>query len=964
MTLKTKLIFIIVLCIGLSACVSKKPKGDISKTKRFWHNTTSLYNGYFNAREIMELTLLKMEEQSQDNYTQILPIYHYQKISDSKTFAQDLDKAIEKVARVNSLHGPSYWIDDCYVLMGQAQYLKRDFESAEETFEFFKEEFEADNIYSSLYTKKAGKGLSKAQKKKERKLEEKARDAERKEKEKIRKEEKKARDKARKEAQKAKEKEKKEREKAKKRGERLPIKDKTIEDKSENSVVETKEKEEKIEDKKEKEDYKKGLFGHAPAYYEGMLWLAKTYIERERFSAAEAILRRIDQTEVLAKEDQRELASVYADLNLKKGDYNESIKQLDLAIDLAKTRKRKARLTYIKAQVYEELNQMTSALAEYDRVKSYSPNFEMEFNADLNKIRLNQTTGSLTSDRAIKNLDKMFKQEKYSFYHADIFNAIGEIKKQTGDLEGATYAFQQSIKRNDSNLPLKIETYYKLAEMFYDAEAYAQAKYYYDSTTMVMTKSDKRFEESKKLSENLTLIAQNIEVIEGEKANLAMGNMSKEELRALAVSRILEKNKNGTPGEAIANNAISIPSGGSRLNVSNFFAYNPITLNKGIDEFKRKWGDRQLADNWRNSSTATNFGDNEKESFSESDITEKQIQDELKTIPQSKIQQDLAKLKIQEAMFDLGKLYREKLNNSEKSLLVHEELYTDYPDFKQEEELLFYMYLASKDLGKNAKANKYKKLLADKYPNSKFSLILSQPGYAEKIQENTDNVEKFYEDTYSLFELSKHKGVIQRSEKALELYPAEKEYQPKFALLSAMSKGKVQDKKEYIVALSTLVKKYPGTKEQVRASEILRFLKGDEDAFNPAIADEAANAFVRDSSNLHYGLIVFYKVNDEKVTAIKKDITDYHKKYNKLDRLSMSNITLNEENESELILIRKFDDEETAMKYYSGISAKRREYIKQRGISFEHFILTQSNYREVIKKRSVSEYRSFFEKNY
>lgn len=969
------------MCIGLSACVSNKKKGDISNSKRFYHNTTALYNGYFNAREIVELTLLTMEEESQDNYTQILPIYDYQKIGDAKGFAKDLDRAIEKVARVSSLHGPSYWVDDCYVLMGKAQYLKKDFESAEETFEFFKEEFEADNIYSSLYKKKAGKGSTSAQRKKERNLEKKAREAEKKEREAEKKDEKKDREKERKEKEKAKKAEKKAREKARKdrakarkKGERIPgpAKAEELKKEAENAEVVKKEIKEESEneeneekEKKEKEDLKKGFLGHSPAFYEGMLWLSKTYIERERFSAAEAILRRIDETDVLAKEDQIELASVYADLNIKKGNYDEALTQLELAIDLARKRKRKARLSYIKAQVFEEISQVNNALAEYERAKSFNPNFEMAFNADLNKIRLNQETGSATAKKSIKMLDKMFKQEKYNFYHADIFNAIGEIKKSTGDLDGATYAFQQSIKNNDSNLPLKIEAYYKLAEMYYDAEKYAQAKYYYDSTTMVMTKTDPRFNNAEKLSENLTLIAQNIEVIDGEKEKLVMANMSKEELRALAIERIIEKNKNASPkekGNGIS--SVSSTKGGNRLNISNFFAYNPVALNRGINEFQNKWGDRELKDNWRNSSSSNNFEEDDTETFDESDITEKQIQDELRSIPQSKIQKDLANLNIQEAMFELGKLYREKLENNEKALVVHEELYNTYPNFKEEEQLLFYLYLSSKDLGKMAKAKKYKKLLADKYPDSEYSRILNEPGYVEKRLESEESIDKYYDKTYALFEKGKYGQVVKRANKVDELFPDDKELAPKFSLISAMSKGKTQNKNAYIVALSDLVKNYPNTKEQIRANEILRFLKGDEDAFNPAIAEEVSNAFKRDSSNLHYGLIVMYKLDDKAIGKVKSDINAYHKVYNKLDRLSMSNIILNEENESKIILIRKFDSEEKAMAYYDGISNKKAEYIKQKNVSFEYFILTQNNYREVIKKKSVAEYRNFFEANY
>ena len=42
---------------------------------------------------------------------------------------------------VVSLHRVSDWTDDCYLLMGKAQYLKKDYESSMETLEFLADEY-------------------------------------------------------------------------------------------------------------------------------------------------------------------------------------------------------------------------------------------------------------------------------------------------------------------------------------------------------------------------------------------------------------------------------------------------------------------------------------------------------------------------------------------------------------------------------------------------------------------------------------------------------------------------------------------------------------------------------------------------------------------------------------------------------------------------------------------------------
>ncbi len=979
------------MSVLVSSCVATKKKGDISKAKQFWHNTTALYNGYFNAREILQLTELAMAEESQDNYTALLPLYDYQITPDAAPYHEDLDKAIEKVARVSALHGPSYWIDDCYVLMGQAQYMKRDYESAEETLEFFKEEFTADNPYSTFYKKQQGTKKTSAQRKREREIEQrqreeerqikdKAREDEKKERDKLKKDEKKARDKAKKEEQKARDKERKARAKAKKKGQRYvpPVKAQETIDKEraeaqkkalkdtkeqiEEEAEEEDEEEEGDDEKKEDKDQKDKAFNHEPAYYDGLLWLAKTYIERERFSAAEATLRRVANVESVQKSTRNSMSLIYADLYIKKGDYTEAISNLDNAIEGEKKKKRRARYSYIKGQLYERMGMNSEALASYEQCKSFNPDFVMEFNADLNRIRLDQSSGLASSDKSVDKLLKMLKEEKYDFYHSDIYFAIAEIKRNEGNLEEAKYAYQNSVRNNLDNLPLKIESYYRLANMFFDAEEYATAKYYYDSTTMVMPKTDIRYADADNLAKNLSQIAKNIEIINAEEEGLRLASLSDKELRKVAIDRIKEQNIPISRGDNNSG-AVSIPKSNYRLNVSSFFAYNPVSIQKGIDDFNRIWGDVELKDNWRTSSGGSFEITEEEDAFDEDDISDEMIAEVLKDIPSSKVQKDLSKKKIQDAKFELGRLYREKLENLEKGVEEHEDLYSNYNNFYKEEELLFYLYLSNKDLGRMRKAKQYKKDLSEKYPDSEYLKILDDPGYAERLLSNEGSIESFYDKVYSQFNNDNHEKVLKMIGTVEEKYPEETSYKSKFALLEAMSIGSTRGKDEYMIALDDMVKKYPSADETIRAKEILRFLKGDDAAFDPVLFTEGAQSFEKEEDKLHYGMVVVYKLDDFKTNEVKEDINKYIKKHHNLDRLSLSNIGLNRDLDSQIILIRKFENEESAMDFYDGVLAKDAEFI-QEDINYDFLMVTQNNYREIIKKRSIKEYLQFFEQNY
>jgi len=190
-----------VLCLLISSCATQKSKEDPSKVGKFYHDVTSKYNGYFNASELLEASMASLSEQHQDNYNKILSVYKYTAVDDAKSVASDMDNAIKKVGVVASLHPASHWKDDCYLLMGQAQFVKKDYESAEETLEFMVDEYDPKNAGKKRRKKKTKK--SKKEKKKEVAQKKKEREKTKKEKKKELEDKRKEREKARKERIKA-----------------------------------------------------------------------------------------------------------------------------------------------------------------------------------------------------------------------------------------------------------------------------------------------------------------------------------------------------------------------------------------------------------------------------------------------------------------------------------------------------------------------------------------------------------------------------------------------------------------------------------------------------------------------------------------------------------------------------------------------------------------------------------------
>ncbi len=156
----------------------------------------------------------------------------------------------------------------------------------------------------------------------------------------------------------------------------------------------------------------------------------------------------------------------------------------------------------------------------------------------------------------------------------------------------------------------------------------------------------------------------------------------------------------------------------------------------------------------------------------------------------------------------------------------------------------------------------------------------------------------------------------------------------------------------------------PTITEETKAKEILRFLKGDKDAFVEVTnLTENSAKFTAEDNVLHFITIQLYNPSSKDEQNIKLSISDYNVKYHKSDNLKMSTVQLDIDDNNPVYLIRKFESKEAAMNYYRNVIKRELEYING-FTNYEIYVISQNNYREVLKSKSFKEYKPFFDKNY
>ena len=144
MTLKSiqKVVFIF---LGAWLCFSCNTVHKVSIGRAF-RNVTAYYNTYFNAKEIYNQDLKKIELANPDHYDRLLAFYKLGDEASATGLTNDMDLVIKKLSDLITRHERSDWIDDAYLLMGKAYYLKGDYIAALDNFGYLYNTFSNDSL--------------------------------------------------------------------------------------------------------------------------------------------------------------------------------------------------------------------------------------------------------------------------------------------------------------------------------------------------------------------------------------------------------------------------------------------------------------------------------------------------------------------------------------------------------------------------------------------------------------------------------------------------------------------------------------------------------------------------------------------------------------------------------------------------------------------------------------------------
>ncbi|TAL62914.1 MAG: tetratricopeptide repeat protein, partial [Bacteroidetes bacterium] len=706
---------------------------------------------------------------------------------------------------------------------------------------------------------------------------------------------------------------------------------------------------------------------------ESVIWLARINNEKGNYNESLRLITGLEITKDFTKSLKSMYYTTLVDLYVKQKRYSEAIDPLNKSLELVSGKRSKYRLTYLLAQLYEKTGDGARATTLYRDVVKMNPPYDVEFNARINIAGVfDINSGNPQALR--RELEKMLKDAKNKDFQDQIYFALGNMSMKEGNETDAVKFFRKSATATSQNQNQKGRSYLALANHFYDKPDYMMAGKYYDSAVFFLDQKHPDYLALKAKSQSLNTLVSQLTIIQTQDSLQKVASMSEAERNALIstiIARIVKDESEGKVSEY-----------SDRYNLGQFYEnerrfqgnidqegkwyfYNQSALTFGRTEFRRRWGDRKLEDNWRRSNKArTNTSQaagNADETAKTGSDTSRALLDYkkpefyLKNLPLTDSLKAISNDKIANAILNAGKAYAERIPDPVKATETFESLITRFPANELVPEALYNLYQVNKE-SNSSKSETYRQRLLQKYPESEFARILSDPAYYDKKMADLKMAEKIYEEAYNAYTGEKFNDVITLCDDALKKYPQDP-LAPKFLLLHAYSVARLNDERNFKEELNKLIKAWPETAESKKAAEIIVFLnqkipelKIEEDK------EIAAELYVADTTKTHVFVLIItdpaFNINLATFDVISYNIDNYTNNNYRTEGLLVDNKYL-------MITVSGFSDYLQVFNYYNGF---RTDKIVRNptGAVMMTFIISNDNLKVLDNDKNPGRYQLFF----
>lgn len=764
-------------------------------------------------------------------------------------------------------------------------------------------------------------------------------------------------------------------------------------------------------------------------------WKARSQMQLNNMAYADKLLDTMLRAVDLLKKDLSEPLATVAQMRIYQGRNNEAMLLLQTAIRLANEKQLRIRWQYILAQLQEKENDPQNAFITFTKVENSNAPFEMYFHANLQRIKLKALISGYKVNEG-KELLSLIKDDKNFDYIDQIYYQVAELFIAEGKYKKAEENYIKSAQASTKNLNQKALSYLKIADLnFKQFSNYIKAKTYYDSTILVLPKTYPDYEMIAKKANNLQYLTNRYTIIAREDTLQLIAKLPETEREGRLknwLTPILTTEKANLQNNQSTNNPLfpnqnSVVNPFLKVSGSKFYFDNSVAISNGIADFKKRWGNRPLEDNWRQSlrsaAQETNqilsggkVADEVKVNTDTNAIVKKNFlaleKEYLDSLPTNNELVNISNQKIIDAYFEIASFYQQELNDYAEANKIYLELINRFPENNHLAAIYYSLYLNHQGIDKT-KSDEYKQLVLNKFANSNYAKTILDPNFSAKQNLIDNAINDNYNLVYDNYSKKDYQQVIKQTTESITNF-LDNDLAPQYAYLKAIAIGRTEKIEPLLTEFNAIVTQYPNDKivtplvkdhlkyidEHLNEFKQRQFALIDFDENAPRFVNQGNitnqkvkelpkektvnlndNAKVVDNptdkitvkagvktdgvfnnatSDTYYYVI---DVNDASLTLTSSrfGIGQFNRGNYPDNDLVHKMVELDND---QLIYITSFVDLEDAMLYESSIKSQLPKIMKVPNNTYRAFIITKENFEKLTDRKLINQYLEFFKTSY
>jgi len=623
------------------------------------------------------------------------------------------------------------------------------------------------------------------------------------------------------------------------------------------------------------------------AWKQSVIWKARSNIRLEQELVAVELLQELLKNKKNSSEIVAKAYSVLSMAYLKLNKTNEALKTLEIAQRNTKDKNHKARLLYIKGQLYEKQNEIDSAKNSFNKILNFKRKISRNIYINA-KVKALLYSESLNSK---KEFLKLIKNEENKPYLDKIYYNYSKLLFSTGSVAMAKNFLNMSIKENPADKKLKSKAYIKFSELNFNDTNFLTAGRYLDSTLQVLDKKSKEFwfyERQKKGIQKVVDLEENLIFYD---SLIRLSSYDKKKLDEILKSISTE---NKQQSEKSSSNEVRQDR---VFKKTNFYFYNDKIVAFGIKSFKSVWGNRERNTYWRSEksilknnissdNTANEEGSNKPVSENETQFLEL-----YKDIPFSEFKKDSLNNIIDLSKLELAELYTLKYKNYKLGETVLTQYLSKDPNSNRATKAKYLLYKLYK-IQNNEKYIKIKEDIIASDSLSRFAKILLKD--PDMLMDENKSL-ALRDSLAKMFNNQDFEKIIKSVDLNIDIVEKE-EIKVDLELLRAQSYGRLEGIEKYTELLKEISKKYLENKTAIDLNKTISMIgRKWKTPISLKASKDFKLIFIVNNSDLNKSEIL--KINNKISTEL-----------NSINRVSFDVYN----NKNNLIVIHDFKSEEKA----------------------------------------------------